>query len=61
MWLLILVTMTGTVPDVYPLQVFIRYEECMVALHEVEFGIQDEGEAVLCLRARSEDQIRHHF
>lgn len=61
MWLLILVRMTGTVPDVYPLQVFIRYEECMVALHEVEFGIQGEDEAVLCLRAQSEDQIRYHF
>lgn len=61
MWFLILVRMTGTVPDVYPIGVFHDYDNCMVVLREVEFGVQGEDEALLCLKEHSEDQIRYRF
>ena len=53
MWFLVLVSMVGTVPEVHPLAFFYDYDECMVVLHEVEFGIQGTDEALLCLEAKS--------
>jgi hypothetical protein len=60
MWFLILVQMTGTIPNVYPLAYFTRYEDCMFELHQVEFGIQGQDEGLLCLEA-SKDEVRDHF
>lgn len=53
MWFLVLVQMAGTVPNAYPLAYFLRYEDCMFELHQVEFGIQGTDEALLCLEAKS--------
>ena len=53
MWFLVLVQMTGTVPDAYPLTYFPRYEDCMFELRQVEFAIQGTDEALLCLEAES--------
>lgn len=54
MWFLVLVEMIGTVVEVHPIGVFIRYEECMVVLHELEFGVQGEHETLVCLKESSE-------
>lgn len=56
MWFLVLVEMIGTSVDVHPLEVFLRYEECMVVLHEVEFGVQGEHETLVCIKESSETE-----
>lgn len=56
MWFLVLVEMVGTVVDVHPLAVFHDYDECIVVMREVEFGVQGEHEALLCLKEHSETE-----
>lgn len=55
MWFLILVRMTGTVADVYPIGVFHDFDNCMVVLHEVELGVQGTDEGLICLQ-QSKDE-----
>lgn len=57
MWFLVLVQLMGTRPEVSAIGVFQDHENCIVVLHEIEFGIQGTHQGLICLEVQPADSI----